>query len=341
MTGGRPGDDRPAPFWANVSELLEGRAEAAAAAGPGVIFGIDASSAQGNVNWAATDKVTAFGAEKVTEGTNYVNPFWPAAKAFMTLRARSDGFLPIAYLFLDAGSGTAAADWFAQHAGNLDSFGIAVDLERAPNGSPTLAEARDCVARLRHHYPRHPVGIYAPHWYTGNGDITFADWLWASNYVTASGQSPAALYGHVAGSQWAAYGGEPVTLLQFTDAAIVPGAAGRVDCSAYRGIAGQLRQIILPRTSPPAAAVQKEEPMLLNKGAGAMTPIAIPKGATGLRFVAAGDALLHVEFHGHGAREVRLTWAAGSHRLAAPQGVHAARISRGDSGTGDVSVAVE
>jgi hypothetical protein len=31
-----------------------------------VLFGIDASSFQGNVNWAATDSTTAFGWEKVT-----------------------------------------------------------------------------------------------------------------------------------------------------------------------------------------------------------------------------------------------------------------------------------
>lgn len=345
MTGGRPGDDRPAPFWANVGELLEDRAEAAAAAGPGVIFGIDASSAQGNVNWAATDEVTAFGAEKVTEGADYVNPFWPAAKAFMTLRARRDGFLPIAYLFLDAGSGAAAADWFARHAGNLDAFGIAVDLERAPNGSPTLAEARACVARLRQHYPRHPVGIYAPHWYVGSGDISFADWLWASNYVTAAGQSPAALYGHVSDGQWAAYGGEPVTLLQFTDAAVVPGAGGPVDSSAFRGTAGQLREIILPRATPsppPAAAALKgDEFMLLNRGEGAVTPLAIPKGARGLRFVAAGTAEVRVEFHGHGAMQLNLSWAGGSHPVEAPKGVHSALIFRADGGGGDVSVAVE
>lgn len=306
------------------------------------IFGIDASSAQGNVNWAATDKVTAFGAEKVSEGTHYANPYWPVAAAAMAHQARVSGFLPIAYLFMDAGPGAPQADRFARVAGDLDAFGIAVDLERAPNGSPTLGEARDCVARLRQHYPHHPVGIYAPHWYVGSGDISFADWLWASNYVTASGQSPAALYGHVSDSQWAAYGGEPVTLLQFTDAALVPGAAGRVDASAYRGTAAQLREIILPRTQHPvAAALKGDQIMLLNKGAGAMTPVAMPRGARALRFAAAGDAELRVEFHGHGAKEVSLTWAAGSHRVVAPEGVHAARISRGDSGTGDVSVTVE
>ena len=47
-----------------------------------VQFGIDASSFQGNVNWARTDSSTSFGWEKVTQGSRgtasrgYVNPFW-------------------------------------------------------------------------------------------------------------------------------------------------------------------------------------------------------------------------------------------------------------------------
>lgn len=308
-----------------------------------VIFGIDASSAQQNVNWAATDAVTAFGAEKVSEGVTYLNPYWPGAKALMALRAKADGFIPICYLFLDAGSGAAAADWFAQHAGPLNGFGIAVDLERAPNGSPTLAEARDCVARLRQHYPGRPVGLYAPHWYVGAGDVSFGDWLWASNYVAHSGQSPADLYGHVSEGQWAAYGGKPVTLLQFTDAASVPGVARPVDCSAFRGTPAELRAIILPRTTPaPSPASPKDDAvMLLNRGNGAETPIAIPKGSSALRFVPSGTAEIRVEFHGKGAQQLNLSWGAGSHRVDVPDGVHAALVFRADAGAGDVAVAVE
>jgi hypothetical protein len=46
-----------------------------------VQFGIDASSFQGNVNWARADGTTSFGWEKVTQGSRrtasrgYVNPF--------------------------------------------------------------------------------------------------------------------------------------------------------------------------------------------------------------------------------------------------------------------------
>jgi hypothetical protein len=198
------------------------------------------------------------------------------------------------------------------------------------------------VARVRHHYPRHPIGGYAPRWFTGGEDLSFFDWVWASNYVGASGQSPAALYEHVSEGQWAGYGGKPVTLLQFTDAASVPGVAGHVDCSAYRGTASELRAIILPRTAPvPSPASPKEDPMLLNRGNGAETPIAIPKGTAALRFVPSGTAEIRVEFHGKGAQQLNLSWGAGSHRVDVPDGVHAALIFRADAGAGDVSVAVE
>lgn len=347
-TDRRPGDDRPAPFWQNVSELLENRSDGSGeTAGAGVIFGIDASSFTGIVSWVTTDAVTAFGAEKVTEGTGYVNPFWPASKALMLLRARASGFVPLSYHFMDAGPGAPQADWFARWAGPLGGFGLAVDFERAPNGPPTLAQARDCVARLRHHYPARPIGGYAPHWFTGGEDLSFFDWVWASNYVTSKNESPAALYGHVSNSQWAGYGGKPVTLLQFTDAASVPGVARPVDCSAFRGTAAELRAVILPRTpapSPPpvAAGLRKDDVMLLNKDSGAQTPISIPEGSKALRFVAAAEgAAVFVQFHGHTARQLNLSWEGGSERLEIPRGCHAALVTRSDDGTGDVSVAVE
>lgn len=147
------------------------------------IFGIDAASYQGNVDWAVVDQSTDFGAEKVSEGIKYANPFWPAAKAALLARAKATGFVPLAYFFMDAGAtGTAQADWFAANAGNLDGFGISIDLERAPDGSPTEAQAREAVGRIRQLYPHHRIGGYAPHWYTGAASLTFFDWTWASEY---------------------------------------------------------------------------------------------------------------------------------------------------------------
>ena len=71
------------------------------------------------------------------------------------------------------------------------------------------------------------------------------DVLWASDYVTGTGP-PATLYAKVTPRQWAPYGGRTPTLLQFTDAATVPGVAGEVDCSAFRGTVAQLRHELLP-----------------------------------------------------------------------------------------------
>jgi hypothetical protein len=106
-----------------------------------VQFGIDASSFQGNVNWARADSTTSFGWEKVTQGSRktasrgYVNPFWagPAgnSKRALAARAAATGFVPGGYLFLEAGDGTGQADFFHAAAGDMAGFAIAVDVEPA------------------------------------------------------------------------------------------------------------------------------------------------------------------------------------------------------------------
>lgn len=210
-----------------------------------VIYGPDCSSFQGSPDWARVSAVCRFGAEKVTEGLTYVNPRWAAAKPAM-LRVARHGFVPLAYLFLDAkGSGGAQAEFFAKHAGSLSGFGIVVDFERAPDGSPSHAQAVDATRELRKLYPRHPVGGYAPHWFTDSQSLTFCDWLWASEYVLGSGD-PAALYSRVPASWWAPYGGRTPLLLQFTDKASIAGISGAVDCSAFHGPEGQLAARVLP-----------------------------------------------------------------------------------------------
>jgi peptidoglycan hydrolase-like protein with peptidoglycan-binding domain len=191
------------------------------------------------------------GAEKVTEGTGYTNPRWAAAKPAMQALA-PHGFVPGCYLFLDASaSGAAQAAHFAAVAGDLAGFAIAVDLERAPDGSPTRQQAVDAAAELRRRYPRHPIGGYAPHWYTGGEDLTFFDWLWASEYVTGSGD-PGILYSRVPASWWAPYGGRSPLMLQFTSKASIAGIAGPVDCSAFHGSAAQLgARLLAVAPAPP------------------------------------------------------------------------------------------
>jgi GH25 family lysozyme M1 (1,4-beta-N-acetylmuramidase) len=214
------------------------------------IFGPDCSSFQGVVDWHTVAQTCAFGWEKATEGTGYTNPRWAQSRIDMLAEARASGFIPGVYMFLDYGDGAAQADYFAQACGDLTGFAIAIDGEAAPNGNPTLAQAEAAVARLRQHYPGHPIIGYDPSWYWGGQTELFVDVLWASRYVGGSG-SPAQIYPNVPASFWAPYGGRTPALLQFTNSATIPGISGPVDCSAFRGTAAELGALILPDPPPP------------------------------------------------------------------------------------------
>lgn len=242
--------------------------------------------------------MVAGGAEKVTEGLSYANPDWPASKSAMTQLA-PHGFVPLAYHFLDAsGSGAAQAQHFGQRAQSLAGFGIAVDLERAPDGSPSIQQARYFAAEVRKLYPGHPVGGYAPHWYTGGADLSFFDWLWASEYVTGSGD-PAQLYKAVPATWWSSYGGRSPLLLQFTSSAVIAGISGHADCSAFPGTAAQLAAHVLPKppatatavTATPQEAAVADSATLIPLGGGEHTvvPVADILPSAEFRIVVTGD----------------------------------------------------
>src|SRR5260221_2007376 len=154
------------------------------------IFGVDAASMQARVDWATVDKTTAFGFEKVTQGTGYTNPFWADAKTQLLARAAASGFVPGAYMFLEQGNATAQANHFAAVAGDLKGFAVFADIEPTGSSNPTLADAKECVHRLRELYPHHPVGGYIPHWYWQDQDTTFVDWLFPSHYVNRTRTPP-------------------------------------------------------------------------------------------------------------------------------------------------------
>src|SRR5260221_595896 len=214
------------------------------------IFGVDAASMQQRVDWATVDSITAFGFEKTTQGTGYTNPYWADAKTQMLARAAATGFVPGAYMFLEQGNATAQANHFAAVAGDLDGFALFADIELTGSSHPTLADAKECVQRLRELYPRHPVGGYIPHWYWQDQDTTFVDWLFQSHYVNGTG-TPAQLYAKVTPDFWAPYGGKAPAVLQFTSSATVPGVAGACDCSAFRGTPAEFRKLTLPPAALP------------------------------------------------------------------------------------------
>src|SRR5258707_8863166 len=154
------------------------------------IFGVDAASMQQRVDWATVDSITAFGFEKTIQGTGYTNPYWADAKTQMLARAAATGFVPGAYMFLEQGNATAQANHFAAVAGDLDGFALFADIELTGSSHPTLADAKECVQRLRELYPRHPVGGDIPHWYWQDQGTTFLDWLFHSPH--AKGPRPPA-----------------------------------------------------------------------------------------------------------------------------------------------------
>src|SRR5258708_28811518 len=82
----------------------------------------------------------------------------------MLARAAATGFVPGAYMFLEQGNATAQANHFAAVAGDLDGFALFADIEPTGSSHPTLADAKECVQRLRELYPHHPVGGDIPPW---------------------------------------------------------------------------------------------------------------------------------------------------------------------------------
>jgi hypothetical protein len=81
-----------------------------------------------------------------------------------------------------------------------------------------------------------------------------------------------------------------------------------------------------------------EEPMLLNKGAGARTPMALPNGTARVRFFASQTATIEVDLRHQGTANPTLTLEyASAKEVRIPAGVHAIVVHRIDSSDHDVS----
>lgn len=252
-----------------------------------MLYGIDASSVQRTVAWLEVAKSCSFGFEKVTQGTGYVNPFWPAAKAVLQSLQRSGKFVPGAYMFLEHGDAAAQADFFARTAGNLDGWLIAIDGEPTGSSNPDITDLNVALTRLLTHYPESQIGGYLPQWYWGKKPV-FPDfhWLWASRYVNGSG-SPEGLYTSVPNDWWADYGGKTVQLLQFTASARVPGVAGGVDASAYRGTLDQLKKLTIAPSAMKPTTVGEDYMYVFDELKGKQVVLPVPSGSTRVTLYAA------------------------------------------------------
>lgn len=226
-----------------------------------MIYGVDVSYWQGLPDWRQVYNAgIRFAFSKVSQGVGYVNSTWAHNRAGMeTLTA----FVPGGYHFLESGPDPAEqARHFLAAAGDLTGWMVALDVEKIvdANGKvvskPTAAQAKAWVTEFKKHTAGHKVAGYFPRWYweeVGRPDLSFFDGLWNSRYVSGSA-SPATLYDRVQNAWWDPYGGENVTLLQFSNAGTVPGISGRCDVDAYRGTVEQLRAALIGGTPAPKPA---------------------------------------------------------------------------------------
>lgn len=215
-----------------------------------MIFGIDTSNYQAGINLAkARAEGMDFLIAKVTQGSGYRSPAWPAQRD----GARAAGLLLAGYHYIDTSDPAAQAANCAGHLGDK-SIPLALDWESAGgnwlNFVRVLAAFRAAGLKV--------VLAYSPHWYwqqQGSPDMASIGLpLWASGYPSpATGQTPAALYGSVTARHWASYGGLNVAVLQFSDRAAVAGLS--LDCSAFNGTRAQLETLFgAPAPAPPTPA---------------------------------------------------------------------------------------
>lgn len=84
----------------------------------------------------------------------------------------------------------------------------------------------------------------------------------------------------------------------------------------------------------------QEEPMLLNKGQGARTPVALPTGTKSVRFFSNMAAEIRVDTRSSkGTVDLKLGYDS-AHHVEIPDGIHAIVVHRVDAGDNDVSCAV-
>jgi GH25 family lysozyme M1 (1,4-beta-N-acetylmuramidase) len=165
--------------------------------------GIDVSSYQGNINWAAVAPYIDFSYAKATEATNYTNPYFYNQYE----GPYNQGLIRGAYHFAipDNSSGQAQADFFIKHGGGWSSDGKtlpgALDIEFNPYGpecyrltpSQMVSWLKNFVNEYAFKEHAYPVIYTNTNWWiscTGNyGGFGTKDPLWIANY-SASGGGP-------------------------------------------------------------------------------------------------------------------------------------------------------
>ncbi|MFJ5533458.1 GH25 family lysozyme, partial [Streptomyces sp. NPDC093261] len=186
--------------------------------------GLDVSSYQGTVDWAAVRRDGGtFAYVKATEGTTYTNPDFSQQYS----GSYNAGLLRGAYHFAlpNNSGGVAQADWFTSHGGSWSADGKtlppALDIEYNPYGSTCyglsqsamVSWIRDFSNEVHARTGRYPTIYTTTDWWTtctgNNSSFGVTDPLWIARYSSSPGVLPA--------------GWSSQTIWQYADSGVLPG----------------------------------------------------------------------------------------------------------------------
>jgi GH25 family lysozyme M1 (1,4-beta-N-acetylmuramidase) len=210
------------------------------ASAAGVVYGMDVSGYQGNVNWSgAYANGARFAYVKATEGTGYTNPYF----AQQYNGSYNVGMIRGAYHFArpNVSGGATQADYFVNHGGGWSRDGKtlpgALDIEWNPySGGTCFGLSQSGMASWvrafsnEYHYRtgRYPVIYTATSWWTqcvgSAGNFGATSPLWVARYNSTVGALP---YG------WSYY-----TFWQNADSGTFPG-----DQDLFNGAYSQLQAL--------------------------------------------------------------------------------------------------
>ncbi|QFZ23720.1 lysozyme [Saccharothrix syringae] len=168
-----------------------------------VVYGIDVSGHQGNVDWSYWwGQGKRFAYVKATESTTYTNPYFTQQYN----GSYNIGMIRGAYHFAlpDRSGGAAQADFFVDHGGGWSRDGRtlpgALDMEYNPYGSTCYGLSASGMTawikafsdRYQARTGRWPVIYTSTSWWSQcvNGDFSSTNPLWVARYSSAVGTLP-------------------------------------------------------------------------------------------------------------------------------------------------------
>lgn len=192
---------------------------------------------------------------KVSEGTN--SSFMEAGALDWIRRGHRAGLLCMGYHYLRPGAEQQQAKVFCDALRRANVPGV-LDAEAIDGaGRPTLSISgiRTFLDHCRRNGARVPL-LYLPKWYwerMGRPSLSGLPMLWASSYPSKTVGNAATLYQAVGANRWAAYGNNPVAILQFAETGAVAGRSP-IDLNAFHGTRDQLQSILMGDDDMPSAA---------------------------------------------------------------------------------------